>query len=59
MVMALVKKHKVRLTKEQKTRFCRKCFVWWEPGSTVKLAFDSRNNLIRAECLKCGHARRL
>ena len=59
MAMGLVRKHKVRLTEEQKRRFCRKCFAWWVPGDTVKLAFDKRHSVIRMTCAKCGYTRRL
>jgi len=59
MSMDLVKKHKVRLTDEQKRMFCRKCFSWWVPGDTVKLIFDKRHNVIRMKCAKCGYTRRL
>jgi len=59
MAMDLVRKHKVRLTDEQKRRFCRKCFSWWVPGDTVKLIYDQRHHVIRMKCAKCGYARRL
>ena len=59
MIMDLVRKHKVRLTEEQTRGFCRKCFTWWVPGDTVKLAFDKRHNVIRMKCAKCGYTRRL
>jgi ribonuclease P protein subunit RPR2 len=59
MAMALVRKHKVRLSEDQKRRFCRKCFAWWVPGETVKLTFDRRHNVIRMKCAKCGYTRRL
>lgn len=58
MVMDLVKKHKVRLTKEQKNKFCRKCHTWWVPGQTVKLIYDQKHHLIRLKC-QCGYTRRL
>jgi len=58
MAMDLVRKHKVRLTKEQKGLFCRKCLVWWVPGGTVKLVYDKRHHLIRAIC-QCGHSKRI
>jgi ribonuclease P protein subunit RPR2 len=59
MVMDLVKKHKVRLTEDQKRKFCRKCFRWWVPGDTLKLIFDKRHNVIRMKCGRCGYTRRL
>jgi len=59
MVMALVKKHKVRLTDDQKRRFCRKCNSWWVPAKTVKLIFDQRHHFIKMRCAKCEYTRRL
>jgi ribonuclease P protein subunit RPR2 len=59
MVMALVKKHKVRLTDEQKRRFCRKCNSWWVPQKSMKLVFDQRHHVIRMICSRCGYTRRL
>ncbi len=59
MSMDLVRKHKVRLSEDQKRMFCRKCFTWWVPGDTVKLAFDKRHNVIRMKCANCGYTRRL
>lgn len=58
MVMDLVKKHKVRLTKDQKNKFCRKCLVWWVPNKTLKLIYDQKHHVIRLKC-QCGYTRRL
>jgi RNase P subunit RPR2 len=58
MIMDLVKKHKVRLGKDQKNKFCKKCNTWWVPGKTVKLIYDQKHQVIRVKC-QCGHSRRL
>jgi len=58
MAMDLVKKHKVRLSKEQRNKFCRKCHVWWVAGETLKLVYDQKHHLIRLKC-QCGHSKRL
>lgn len=58
MLMDLVKKHKVKLTKDQKNSFCRKCLRWWEIPSTLVLLFDKKHNCLKLKC-KCGHTRRL
>jgi ribonuclease P protein subunit RPR2 len=55
----LVEKYKVRLTKEQKLSFCKKCFTPWIPGKTVKVSFEPRNSIVQYECKECGHKRRL
>jgi len=59
MVMGLVRKNKVRLTKEQKNKFCRKCFNWWVPGDTLTLIYDQKHHLIRVKCGRCGYTRRI
>ncbi|MBU0586271.1 hypothetical protein KJ780_02060 [Candidatus Micrarchaeota archaeon] len=57
LVFALVKKNKNRLTRGQKFSFCRKCFSFWKPGTSVKVIFDSRNHRLIYRCLKCGNER--
>ena len=54
MLWGLVKKYKIRLTKEQKKKFCRKCLNLIIPDKTGQLIFDSRSNLFYLECGKCG-----
>jgi RNase P subunit RPR2 len=56
MVIDLVKKHKIRLTKDQKNMFCKKCFTWFEQGKNVKLIYDQKHHLIRIVC-QCGAKR--
>lgn len=58
MAWALVKKHRVRLTREQKFKFCKKCFTLWVPGKTVKISFDRVNNMFEFTCAVCGYKRR-
>jgi ribonuclease P protein subunit RPR2 len=58
MIIDLVKKHKVRLQKDQKNKFCKKCHAWWIPGKTMKLIYDQKHHLIRIRC-QCGYTKRL
>lgn len=58
MAWALVKKTKVRLTNEQKIKFCKKCFSLWVPGKTVTISFDSKSNLFVFKCKTCGYERK-
>jgi ribonuclease P protein subunit RPR2 len=58
MAWELVKKTKVRLTKDQKLRFCRKCFILWVPGKTVRISFDSKNDFFVFSCASCGYKRK-
>ena len=55
----LVEKYKVRLTREQKLSFCRRCFTLWIPGKTVEISFDQRHNILQYKCKNCGFRRRL
>lgn len=55
----LVQKYKVRLTREQKLSFCKKCFTLWVPGRNVEISFDQRNSVLEYKCKKCGFRRRL
>ena len=57
MVWELVKKYKIRLTKEQKTKFCRKCLAFFVPNKNVVVVFDSKHNLFSSICGNCGYKR--
>lgn len=58
MAFDLVRKHKIRLPKELKNSFCRKCATIWVPGDTAIIFFDKKNNCLRIKC-RCGYAKRL
>jgi ribonuclease P protein subunit RPR2 len=58
MAFDLLKKHKVKLPKELRNSFCRKCHLIWIPGETVKATYDRRNDCLRVTC-SCGHSKRL
>jgi ribonuclease P protein subunit RPR2 len=58
MSMDLLKKHKVKLPKELKNSFCRKCLSVWIPGKTVTVYFDRKSDCLRVRCM-CGYSKRL
>jgi len=58
MALDLLKKHKVRLPKELKNSFCRKCCLIWIPGETVRVSYDKHHHHLRVTCA-CGYTRRL
>lgn len=58
MAMDLLKKHKIKLPKEMKNSFCRKCGLIWVPGTTVTVTYDKRNDYLRVSC-RCGYSKRL
>ncbi len=59
MAMDLLKKHKIKLPKELKNSFCRKCMAIWIPGKTVIVAYDRKTDCLRVKCNLCGYSKRL
>lgn len=59
LIWKLLEKYKVRLTREQKLSFCKRCFTLWVPGRNVEIFFDQRNSIIEYTCKKCGFKRKL
>ncbi len=57
LAFSIVKRMKVRLTKEQKVAFCRRCFAPWIVGKTVEVRVESRNKRILYKCRECGYER--
>lgn len=58
MAFDLLKKNKIKLPKELKNSFCRKCKTVWVPGKTVTVSYDKKNDCLRVTC-RCGYTRRL
>jgi ribonuclease P protein subunit RPR2 len=58
MAFDLLKKNKVRLPRELRNSFCRKCMLIWIPGKTATVSFDRMNGCLRVRC-QCGHSKRL
>jgi ribonuclease P protein subunit RPR2 len=50
-------KYKVRLTKEQKLLFCRKCNAYLRQGKNSKIRLTK--GLRSLKCLECGYVRRM
>ncbi len=59
MIWNLVKKHNIRLTKEQKKRFCRKCSAFFILDKNAIVIFNTRNNGLYLSCNSCGYQRRI
>ena len=49
--------NRVRIPKEIKNSFCKKCHTPWIPGKTVKVRLT--NKLITYTCLVCGYKKRI
>ncbi|MBI5046121.1 hypothetical protein HZC07_00095 [Candidatus Micrarchaeota archaeon] len=58
MALDLVKKNKVKVPKEVKNSFCKKCHIVWVPDETVTISYDRKNSCLRVKC-KCGYTKRL
>jgi len=58
MVKDLIKKNKVRLPKEVRNSFCRKCGRVWIPVKTLTVHYDRKNDCLRVKCV-CGYSKRL
>jgi len=53
------KRYNVRLTKEQKSKFCKKCNVILIPGYTMKTWLDPSTKTKVVKCLSCKHLYRI
>jgi RNase P subunit RPR2 len=58
MAFNLLKKNKVKLPKELRNSFCKKCYMIWIPAKTVTVVYDKKDNCLRLRC-RCGHSKRL
>jgi ribonuclease P protein subunit RPR2 len=58
MAFELAKKHRLRLTPEQRLTFCKKCLVFWVPDKTLKIVFEPQRNAFLIIC-ECGAKRRI
>jgi len=53
------KRYNVRLTKEQKSKFCKKCNTILIPGYTMKTWLDPKTKTRVVKCLICKHLYRI
>lgn len=59
MAWELLKKNKVRLPKDHRNAFCRKCLTLWFPGETATVAYERKCHCLRIRCNNCGYTKRL
>lgn len=50
-------KYTIRLSRDLKRRFCKKCFSIWIPGKTVRIRI--KRGTITWTCLSCGRKYRI
>jgi ribonuclease P protein subunit RPR2 len=48
-------RYNVKLTKEQKRGFCKRCSSIMIPGRIAQVRIDSDKKIVETKCLKCGH----
>jgi len=53
LILRLVQKYKVRLTKEQKMKICKKCYALLIPGKTSVVRLKKATVVVK--CLRCGN----
>ena len=53
------KRYNVRLTKEQKAKFCKKCNTILIPGYTMKTWLDPKTKTKVVKCLNCKYLYRI
>jgi len=49
---------KVRIPRELKRKYCKKCGIFWVPGRTVRVRTKKKEKHIVFTCLECGAIRR-
>ncbi len=59
MAWGLVKRNKVKLTPDQKSKFCRKCLIFWKIGDSLRIFFDRKKNAFFYICNNCNYKRRI
>ena len=52
-------KNKVKIPKDVKLKFCKKCLTPWIPGETVRIRLSRRGKYLIYECLNCGYKKRI
>lgn len=59
MAWDLVKRNKLKLSTDQKSKFCRKCLIFWKIGSSLRIFFDRKKNVFFYICNSCNYKRRI
>ncbi len=58
MAFELIKKNRLRLPKNLKNSFCKKCYSIWLPTQSVRLWYDMNNSCLRLSCMGCESSKR-
>ncbi len=54
----LAMKFAVRLTREQRRKFCHKCYKFLQPGRNVSVKTNKKTRAVEYTCKECGHINR-
>ncbi|MEM0379315.1 MAG: hypothetical protein QXR54_00385 [Nanopusillaceae archaeon] len=55
-ILEIKKKAKIKIIKNLRNKFCKKCYTIWIPGKTLSIRV--RNGKIIYRCLYCGNVKR-
>jgi len=59
LIVRLAQKHNIRLTKDQKIKFCKKCHTPWIFGENVEVQVNKKTGCVEYTCKECGHVKRV
>ncbi|MEM3363916.1 MAG: ribonuclease P [Candidatus Micrarchaeia archaeon] len=51
-------RYRVRLPRKGRLEYCKKCFIPWVPGKSVRVRLDSNRRCVEYACV-CGHKKRI
>jgi len=51
-------KFSVKLAREQRRKFCHKCYKYLQPGKNVAVKINQKTKAVEYICKECGHINR-
>ncbi|MGB9675182.1 MAG: ribonuclease P protein component 4 [Candidatus Nanoarchaeia archaeon] len=54
----LAMKFNLRFSREQRRKFCHKCYTWLQPGKNVQIKLNPKLKAVEYICKACGHINR-
>ena len=54
----LAMKFNLKFTREQRRKFCHKCYAYLHPGRNVEVKINSKLKAVEYKCKACGHVNR-
>lgn len=59
LVMKFIKRYRLNLSQEKRLKFCKKCFVYWIEGDTLRLKLNKSLKLKEHICINCNYIKRI